>query len=206
MRIALIGLQGAGKTTVFNAVAEAPVEFTPGALQTETHVQVVKVIDPRLEACRDIFQPKKFTPAGLELWDPPGLPAGTSESDRERRTRLLSKLRDADAYVLVVRDFRSDRYGYERESPEPITDARRVVDDLLSADFVIAETRAQKLRDSIQKKTKTWEADKQELGILEKCLARFEEGQGSTVSISMKPTNAASGDSSFSAASRSSCW
>jgi ribosome-binding ATPase YchF (GTP1/OBG family) len=177
MRIALIGLQGAGKTTVFNAVAETPVEFSPGALQTETHVQVVKVHDPRLDACRDIFQPKKFTPAGLELWDPPGLPAGTMEADRERRTRLLSKLRDADAYVLVVRDFRSDRYGYERPEPAPAVDARRVVDDLLSADFVIAETRAQKLRDSIQKKTKTWEADKQELGILEKCLACFEEGK-----------------------------
>ena len=76
MRIALIGLRGAGKTTVFNAVAEQPVE-SPGGFQSETHVQVVKVRDERLEACRDIFNPKKFTRAGLELWDPPGLAPGT---------------------------------------------------------------------------------------------------------------------------------
>ncbi|MDJ0974174.1 MAG: DUF933 domain-containing protein [Planctomycetota bacterium] len=176
MRIALIGLAGSGKTTVFNAVADDPVDTTPGALQTETHVQVVKVRDPRLDACRDIFNPKKFTPAGLELWDPPGLPEGTTEGDKERRTRLLSKLRDADAYVLVLRAFRSDAYPYLRADADPKADLTRVVEDLVSADFVIAETRAEKLRQSVQKKTRTFEQDKQELTVLEKCLASLEAG------------------------------
>jgi GTP-binding protein YchF len=177
MRIALIGLAGSGKTTLFQAIANDPVEATPGALQTETYVQVIKVRDPRLEACRDIFQPKKFTPAGLEVWDPPGLPEGTAEADKERRTRLLSKLRDADAYVLVVRDFRSDAYPYLRPEPDPAADAQRVVGDLLSSDFVIAETRAEKLRESIQKKARTFEQDKLELAVLEKILAAFEAGE-----------------------------
>lgn len=177
MRIALLGLQGSGKTTVFNAVAEDPVDFTPGVPQNDTHVQVVKVKDPRLDVCRTIFSPKKFTYTGLELWDPPGLPEGTTEADKERRTRLLSKLRDADAYVLVVRDFKSDRYAYERAEPDAVADARRVIDDLVSSDFVIAETRAEKLRASILKKTKTADQDKVELTILEKCLERFEAGE-----------------------------
>ena len=177
MRIALLGLQGAGKTTVFNAVAETPVDVVAGVPQTETHVQVVKVNDPRLEACREMFQPKKYTPAGIELWDPPGLPPGPTEGDRERRARILAALRDADAYVLVVRDFRSDRYPYERPEPDPHADLRRLADEMVTSDFVIAEKRAEKLRESIQKKTKSAIDDAIELGILEKCLALLEAGR-----------------------------
>jgi GTP-binding protein YchF len=176
MRIALIGLAGSGKTTVFNAVADEPVDAVPGA-QTETHVQVVKVNDPRLDACREIFQPKKFTPAGLEVWDPAGMPEGTGEADKERRTRLLSHLRDADAYVLVVRDFRSDQYPYLRPEADPAADIERVVGDLISADYVICETRAEKLRESVRKKAKSFEQDKVELAVIEKVLDRFESDQ-----------------------------
>jgi hypothetical protein len=180
MRIALIGLEGAGKTTVFNAVAERPVDLPPGPPQKETHVQVVKIRDERLEACRDLFQPKKFTPAGLELWDPPGLPTGTSEADRERRQRLLSALRDADAYVLVVRDFTSGRYPYERAVPDPAADLARLAEEMLTSDFVIAENRGAKLRESIQRKSRTMDQDRLELTVLEKCLERLEAGRDIT--------------------------
>ena len=50
-----------------------------------------------------MFQPKKFTPAGLEIWDPPGLPPGTSEADKDAHAAALGSLREADAYVVVVR-------------------------------------------------------------------------------------------------------
>lgn len=177
MKLALIGLAGSGKTHVFNAVADEPVAITPGMMQTETHVQVVKVRDPRLERCREIFSPKKFTPAGLEIWDAPGLPTGTTEGDRERRMRILSGLRDVDAYVVVLRDFVSDQYAYERREADPTADLARLVDEMTSADFVIAENRAVKLRDSVQKKTRTVEQDKLELAVLERFLAAMEAGE-----------------------------
>jgi ribosome-binding ATPase YchF (GTP1/OBG family) len=177
MRVALVGLPGSGKTTVFNAVAEKPVDSPAGALQTETHVQVVKVHDERLEALRDLFQPKKFTPAGLEVWDPPGLPPGAGEADRERRMRRLSRLRDADAYVLVLRDFRSDSYAYERPEPDPQADLQWLVGEMLSSDYVIAESRAEKLRERILRKARSVDQDRLELAVLEKCLARLEAGQ-----------------------------
>src|SRR5687767_8906577 len=141
MQIALVGLKGAGKTTLFNAVAETPVSVPAGGLQNETHVQVVKVRDPRLERCRELFQPKKYTPAGLEIWDPPGLPTGTTEADRERRTRVLSGLREADAFVAVVRAFATDLYPYDRAAPDPAADFARVSEELLLADFQVAEAR-----------------------------------------------------------------
>lgn len=177
MRIALLGLQGSGKTTVFNAVAQTPAESPPGAFQSETHVQVVPIHDPRLERCRDIFKPKKYTPAGLELWDPPGMPPGNLAADQERRMRLLSALREADAFVIVVRGFTSPSYPYERSEADPASDLDRVIGELVTADFVIAESRVAKLRDNVQRKLKSADQDKLELSVLEKCLARLEAGQ-----------------------------
>lgn len=177
MRIALLGLPGSGKTTLFNAVADQPVDATPGQVQTETHLQVVKVKDPRLEHCRDIFQPKKFTPAGLEILDPPGLPQGGGEKEKEKRVRLLATLREADAYVLVVRDFRSDRYPYDRPEPDAAADARVLVEEMLAADFVVAEGRVARLKENIRRNARTKEEDQRELQVLERCIALLEEGK-----------------------------
>jgi len=178
MRIALLGLAGSGKTTVFNAVADRPVPAVPGAVQTETHVQVVKVHDPRLVRLRDMFQPKKFTPAGLEVWDPPGLPEGNEVGDAEKRTRILSALREVDGYVVVLRAFSTDAYAYPRPAPDPAADLRRIVDELLVADLLPAQARVEKLRDNVKKHAKSMEQDQRELAVLERCLPRLEAGEG----------------------------
>jgi ribosome-binding ATPase YchF (GTP1/OBG family) len=178
MRIALLGLAGSGKTTLLSAISDKPVPRTPGAVQTETHVHVVKVRDPRLERCRDIFQPKKFTPAGLEVWDPPGLPTGSGEADREKRTRLLASLREADAYVLVLRAFTTDSYPYDPRTADPARDLARLVDELVLADLVVAEGRAHKLRQNLERGARSAEEDRRELAVLEKCLARIEGREG----------------------------
>jgi ribosome-binding ATPase YchF (GTP1/OBG family) len=178
MRIALLGLQGSGKSTVFSAVAEGAPPPAAGAVQTETRVQVVKVRDPRLERMRDMFRPKKFTPAGLELWDPPGLPPGKEPVDAEKRARLLSALREADGYVLVVRAFATGSYAYPRPAPDPAADLAGVVEDLLLSDLLVAQSRVDKLRENVKKRAKSAEQDARELAILERCLPLLESGQG----------------------------
>src|SRR4029453_4367160 len=110
--------------------------------------------------CREMFQPKKFTLAGLEIWDPPGLPPGTAETDKEKRTRLLGALREIDAYVVVVRAFQTDSYPYDRPKPDPVGDLRRVVDELALADLVVAEGRIHKIRESLKRGLKSAEEDK----------------------------------------------
>jgi ribosome-binding ATPase len=178
MRIALLGLAGSGKTTVFNAVADTPVRTTPGAMQTETHVQVVKVQDPRMVRLRDLFKPKKFTLAGLELHDPPGLPPGDEPGDAEKRTRLLGALREADAYVIVLRAFATGAYAYPRAAADPAADLARLVEEMILADLALVQGRAEKLRDNVKKRAKSLEQDQRELATIERILPRLEAGKG----------------------------
>jgi ribosome-binding ATPase YchF (GTP1/OBG family) len=180
MRVALLGLPGSGKTTVFNAVVDKPVPLAPGALQTDTHVQVAKVRDERLDRLGALLKPKKLTAAGLEIWDPPGLPPGSGERDKERRIRRLAELREADAYVLVVRNFVSDSYAYEpgREQPDPAAELGWLVEELLTADFVVADGRIQRIRENLRRGVRTQDKDKLELAVLERCSALLEAGEG----------------------------
>jgi ribosome-binding ATPase YchF (GTP1/OBG family) len=178
MRIVLLGLAGSGKTTVFRAVADVPVALAPGAIQTETHVQVVKVQDPRMERLRTMFSPKKFTLAGLELHDPPGLPPGNDAGDPEKRTRMLGALREADGYVVVLRAFSTGSYAYPRATPDPAADLAWLVEQMLASDLAVATGRTERLRENIKKRAKSMEQDARELQILERLLPLLEAGKG----------------------------
>jgi ribosome-binding ATPase YchF (GTP1/OBG family) len=178
VRIALLGLSGSGKTTVFNAVADQPVPQTPGSVQTETHVQVVKVHDPRLVRMREMFKPKKFTPAGLERHDPPGLPPGDGPGEAETRARRIGALREADGYVVVLRGFSTDNYAYPRAAPDPAADLARLAGELRASDLAVARGRAERLRENVKKKAKSAEADAMELAVLDRLLPRLEAGEG----------------------------
>ena len=67
MQIGIMGLPGAGKTTVFNALAGARAAVGGYSAPTaEPNVAVVKVPDPPLDALAALFNRKKFTPAGVQ--------------------------------------------------------------------------------------------------------------------------------------------
>lgn len=77
MKLGIVGLPNVGKSTLFNAITNAGVPADNYAFCTiDPNVGVVSVPDERLEWLRDMYKPKKFTPAVIEFVDIAGLVKG----------------------------------------------------------------------------------------------------------------------------------
>ncbi|MHC4162175.1 MAG: DUF933 domain-containing protein [Planctomycetota bacterium] len=133
MKVALVGLPGSGKTTLFNALADKPVDVHPGVPGAPPHVSVLPVRDERLDWLRDLFRPKKATPATLTVEDHAGIPEGSARLDR--RGELFGRMRTADGLIIVVNAFGGDA----------AEELELVALELLSADLAICERRLGKL-------------------------------------------------------------
>jgi GTP-binding protein YchF len=175
VRIALVGLPGSGKTSLFNAIAESPVELLPGIPGAPPHVSTLPVPDERLEWLRDLYRPAKWTPVALEVEDLAGIPAGEARSDR--RGELFQQMRLAEGLVVVLRAFASDRYAYADPDPDPVRDLELVALEFVSADLEICERRLARLAEEWRKPQER-ERVERERAIVEHLAERLRQGRG----------------------------
>jgi ribosome-binding ATPase len=146
VEIGIMGLPGAGKTTVFNALAHT--RATVGgysAPSAEPNVAVVKVPDPRLDALAPLFEPQKFTPADVQYVDVAGIVRG---SGKESAGALLAHLRNTDVLLQVVRAF--GNAASQGSDPTPLDDVEAVGLELILADLDVVEKRLERLRKEAQ--------------------------------------------------------
>lgn len=134
-----MGLPGAGKTTVFNALAQQKVEVGAYGGATEPHRAVVKVPDERLTVLSRMFNPEKTTPAEVRYVDM----AGAMGSDKA--SALIGQLRTADELLHVVRAFESDTFPHPRGSVDPLRDLDEMNAEMALADLSIVERRLDRL-------------------------------------------------------------
>ncbi len=136
-------------------------------------LSVVKVRDERLEWLRDVYQPKKFTPASVEVCDLPGLP-DPSDMAGVKLSELLGAARDADGLIVCVRAFEDPTYPYSKPKADPAREARDVISELAFADLEIATRRMEKLEKKGGNRTDT---ENRELAALAKVVGALEDGR-----------------------------
>jgi ribosome-binding ATPase len=142
VEIGIMGLPGAGKTTVFNALAHA--RATVGgysAPSAEPNLAVVKVPDPRLDALAPLFEPRKFTPAEVQYVDVAGIVKGAGQ---ETAGALLTHLRNTDVLLQVVRAF--GNAASQGSDPTPLDDMEAIGMELIVADLDVVEKRYDRLQ------------------------------------------------------------
>jgi GTP-binding protein YchF len=165
MKLGIIGLEQAGKTTIFEALTGA--ELTPGA-RTESQIGTIRVPDIRVDALSGIYKPRKTIYAQVEYF----LPAGQPQS-REKRAGVQpywTQVRDCDALIHCVRNF--DLFG--SQSPNPLEDYRKIDQELIFEDLIVVEKRLERLEID-QKRGK--KADPEELALLNRCRESLESEQ-----------------------------
>ncbi len=149
MQIAIVGLAGSGKTTVFNTLTRGHAE-TGGYGGVTLNVGVVKVPDERLEKLAEIFKPKKIVQADVTYVDLPAPPASTEGrvGTEELPADHLARLRDSDALLHVVRFFDDPSKPHPAGSVDPARDLEALDLEFALADLAMTERRLERLRGS----------------------------------------------------------
>jgi hypothetical protein len=164
MNIGIIGLPKAGKTTIFNALTGQNAEVAEYATgKVEPNVAIVDVGDPRVEELSRRYQPKKTTHATIEFIDfvggggsghsgggHGGAGDGGHRRDAAESSSIFSGegitlIRNADALLLVLRNFSTPALDEVYGSPDPARDLESVEGELILADQVIAERRLERI-------------------------------------------------------------
>jgi GTP-binding protein YchF len=134
VKVGLIGHQGSGKTTIFNALTGLHAESGQGE-KTESHLGVTKVPDARIDRLAAIFQPKKTTYAEIRFTD---FPASQSQEKLKANAALLAQMKEVDAMALVLGDFDG--------ASEPLKDLRDLLTEMILADLGMVENRLGRLK------------------------------------------------------------
>jgi len=149
MRLGIIGLPQAGKTTVFNALTRGNQPVTLGGGKYEVHTAVVDVPDPRVDSLVSLFHPKKTTYAKVTYADIAGL-AGSTEK-KGLSGPLLNQLSQMDGYLEVVRCFEDQSVPHPLGSVDPCRDIEIMDQELLLQDLITVEHKLERLSEEKQK-------------------------------------------------------
>jgi ribosome-binding ATPase YchF (GTP1/OBG family) len=149
LEVGIVGLPGAGKTTLFTALTKAG-----GGEYGKTNVGMAHVADDRLDALARVVAAKKVTPAAIRVQDVPGTgPA------------LLGALRQVDALLVVLDGF--------SPAADPARDLENLKLELLVADRDHVERRLER----VEKQAKSGDPKlRAEVDELRKVLAHVDAG------------------------------
>jgi ribosome-binding ATPase len=149
MKLGIIGLPSAGKTTIFNALTrgDAPTGQSMGG-RFDVLTAVVDVYDARVDRLTEMFNPKKTTYARITYTDIAGLQKDMAESGGLPAS-LINHLAGLDGFVHVVRAFESELVPHPDGSVDPVRDLDAIDTEFLLNDLGIIERRIQKLTEGI---------------------------------------------------------
>ena len=144
MKLGIIGLPQAGKTTVFNALTRGNRPTSMSGGRVEVHTAVVDVPDPRVDVLSGMFKPKKTTYAKVTYADIAGLEGNASGNISGP---LLNQLSQMDGFIHVVRCFEDQSVPHSLSSLDPQRDLEIMEGEFLLNDMIVVERKLEKLAD-----------------------------------------------------------
>jgi len=153
MKLGVIGVSGAGKKTVFEALTKNTADAGHAG---GSQIGTIQVPDERVDILSNMYNPKKTIFAKVEYFLP-----GRKSSKKD--PHVWNEIRDCDALIHVVRNFK----GFGAEDPTPKADILELDQEMIFADLVVVEKRLERIELDQKRGKKT---NPEELSLLQKCL------------------------------------
>ncbi len=149
MKVGIVGMPNAGKSSLFNALTQAGVDAANYPFTTiEPNIAVVAVEDERLDRVAQTVRASNIVPDTIDFHDIAGLVAGAHNGEG-LGNRFLANIRETDAIVHVVRAHHDDSIIHPEGRVDALADIETVETELIFADLEQAERRhARVVRDA----------------------------------------------------------
>jgi GTP-binding protein YchF len=145
MRIGIVGLPNAGKSSLFTALTKVSAQTGSYPFTTiEPNVAVVPVVDRRLDEVARTVGASEIVYDTIDFHDIAGLIAGAHRGEG-LGNQFLAHIRAVHAIVHVVRAHRDERVVHPEGSVDALRDVETIETELALADLELAQRRAQRV-------------------------------------------------------------
>ncbi|MCW2989588.1 MAG: GTP-binding protein YchF, partial [Solirubrobacterales bacterium] len=122
MKVGIVGLPNAGKSSLFNALTKAGAEAANYPFTTiEPNIAVVPVVDERMQQLAATVGASELVWDTIDFHDIAGLVRGASEGEG-LGNKFLGNIRETDALVHVVRAHHDDGVIHPEGNVDPLRD------------------------------------------------------------------------------------
>jgi GTP-binding protein YchF len=141
MKVGIVGLPNAGKSTLFNALTKGGAQTGDYPFTTiEPNVAVAQVPDERLEKIAATVRSSELEPATISFHDIAGLVKGASEGEG-LGNQFLASIRETDAICHVVRCHEDSGVPHPDGRVDPLADIETIETELVLSDYDQVERR-----------------------------------------------------------------
>jgi GTP-binding protein YchF len=162
MKVGIVGMPNAGKSSLFNALTRAGAEAANYPFTTiEPNVAIVPVADERLEQVATTLRASELVHDTIAFHDIAGLVRGASEGEG-LGNKFLANIRETDAIVHVVRVHGDENVVHPEGRVDPRADIDTIETELTYADLEQAERRLERVTkaarggDKVARAEQTW--------------------------------------------------
>jgi len=145
MKVGIVGLPNAGKSTLFNALTKGGAQTGDYPFTTiEPNVAIAQVPDERLRKVAETVGSSELVPATIAFHDIAGLVKGASEGEG-LGNKFLASIRETDAICHVVRCHVESDVPHPDGRVDPLADIETIETELVLADYEQVERRLERV-------------------------------------------------------------